>query len=188
MTPTHYDTQLDQIEAESCETRWRRWGGWRLVKLGWVALLLGLVVLAVLGPHDTDAPRAPMAPSTEARADIGVESRRLLAETVAECNGSWYATADTWPDGGTLHQYAKVAVTVEPWTLAEADRLNGVTWKGRVSIRAEAERSWHDGTWGRWRPAVLALRITVVTLTGNVVDRLYDTGLPEAVDCTAVPR
>ena len=65
--------------------------------------------------------------------------------------------------GKTLHELRGPSVTVFPDSLTEADKLNGVTWRGTVTLSAAAVRSFcvqelnpgwakkgPDKTWGQW--------------------------------------
>jgi hypothetical protein len=53
----------------------------------------------------------------------------------------------------TVEQYRGLMTVVSAIPLSEAERLNGITWRGRIEVKAPARRVWshEQGVWEEWK-------------------------------------
>ena len=53
-----------------------------------------------------------------------------------------------------MEQYRGLTTVVSAIPLSEAERLNDITWRGRIEVKAPARRVWshEQGAWEEWKP------------------------------------
>jgi hypothetical protein len=66
--------------------------------------------------------------------------------------GDDYVSYEGWVNGATnrLTAYRGLSVTYAEFTVSDADRLNGVEWKGRISVQCSAHRNLTNQGWTQW--------------------------------------
>lgn len=86
-----------------------------------------------------------------APATIGEALQDYISKRFKNCGGDFYSThVDVW--GESYFQFKNVRSAWQPQNLSQADRLNGVQWKGVVYITSEVYRrtSEINKQWGGW--------------------------------------
>jgi hypothetical protein len=106
--------------------------------------------------------------STDSPLDVEAkgEAEKFWATQITKC-GDFHYRKQILPekDNYVLYfQMRNAGVVVSPNKVTEADRLNGIEWKGETSFRPEASRVWgtEKGAWYEWKPGM-----------GNVPDLSY---------------
>lgn len=128
----------------------------------------------------------------------------LLPTYFTQC-GEDYFSKETFPsvkDTYVIRQYKAVTPTVTAYTLSEADRLNGFTWRGIIHYTATVSREYLHGpmfregmiqrdtdVWLPWQPMGMMAAIAVRTeiLYGQLV---FDTRMNQnkaALPCALAP-
>lgn len=92
-------------------------------------------------------------PSFEEQAKVEVK-RTLEATSLCKGNDSdSYFTYSRVIDSSGYTEHKNPTFTIESTSpLTEADRLNDITWKGKVQYRFTASRTGNDDAWSDWRP------------------------------------
>jgi hypothetical protein len=80
-------------------------------------------------------------------------ARRIWAERFQECGDSFFGQYKITEASYDLYQYKNAEIDVEEQKLSQADKLNGVEWKGITHLKPEAYRSWDSVSkkWTAWR-------------------------------------
>ena len=117
-----------------------------------------------------------------------------------KCGDFYYANSHTGGMGmrilKTLLQYKKLDVTVESKPLSEADKLNGIEWKGESALNPVAYREYvyKLEKWDDWRngvPQGPAVRVTVRKQNGqwHVGENIVVNEMKyEKIDCKDIPQ
>jgi hypothetical protein len=99
-------------------------------------------------------------------AEAKEEAEKFWATQTTRCGDSYYRK-QILPEKDNYVLYFQMRdaeVVVTPNKVSEADRLNGIEWKGETSFRPKASRVWgtEKGAWYEWKPGM-----------GNVPDLSY---------------
>jgi hypothetical protein len=83
-------------------------------------------------------------------------ARQIWAERFGECGDSFFAHYKITGASYDLYQYKNAEIEVQEQSVSEADKLNGVEWKGITHLKPQAYRSWDSLSkkWTAWRNGV----------------------------------
>lgn len=113
-----------------------------------VACFIGVVLLLTL----------PACLSVSVLGDSEAKSvaRRIWAERFEGCGDSFFGQYKITEVSYDLYQYKDAEIDVEEQKVSQADRLNGVEWRGITHLKPEAYRSWDSVSkkWAPWRNGV----------------------------------
>lgn len=96
----------------------------------------------------------PSTGGTSADAEARREAEKFWATQITKCGDSYYRKEVLKKDDYVLYyQMKNPVVVVTPVKVTEADRLNGIEWKGSTTLRPEASRTWgtEKGAWYEWK-------------------------------------
>lgn len=102
-------------------------------------LFAGISCIAVSGSGDSEAQKVAV---------------QIWAERFGNCGDSYYGRYSTGSEKLVeIYQYRDVEIKVDSEKISEADKLNGVTWKGRTYFKPKANRWWSssDRKWTPWK-------------------------------------
>lgn len=120
-----------------------------------------LVLCAIIGckwsgqSNPSSSPTTPVAaasPQTPSLDDEAVSAvKEFWEQHATKCGDSYYSSED-FRGIITQHEYKGVTFVARgtgPTT--EADKLNGIEWRGLVEQRASSQRDNHEGVWTNWK-------------------------------------
>jgi hypothetical protein len=74
-------------------------------------------------------------------------ARQIWSERFGKCGDSYFGKYDTGSDKLIeIYQYKDVEIAVDPGKIVEADKLNGVEWKGKTYLKPKAHRWWDSSS------------------------------------------
>lgn len=82
--------------------------------------------------------------------EILSRARKDIENRLLHCGYSWYGTGGRSQFQGGVIEMKGLSIQLLPATLSNADRANGITWKGRVVVEAELYREYDSG-WRDWQ-------------------------------------
>jgi hypothetical protein len=140
-------------------------------------------------------------PSSPIDAEAQREAEKFWATQVTKCGDSYYRK-EILPkkDNYVLYfQMRDPEIVVTLNKVSEADRLNGIEWKGETSFSPKASRVWgtEKGAWYEWKPGMgnvpdLSYGMRKVSGQWKVnTEKSYITGgiiKYETVNCSEVPQ
>lgn len=120
------------------------------------------------------------------------QALKYVEAQLTKCGDSYYGIRKIARDGN-LYQFKNPKVTVTSEQLTQADKLNGIEWKGSLYFSAEAWRNYYDGQWSEWRQNFMGV---TAGLSGSLVKKNGEwqvaKGLKpdsfERIDCSNIPR
>ena len=131
----------------------------------------------------------------DADAEAQKQAQQFVEAQLTKCGDSYYGVRKLANDSG-LYQFKNPKVSVKSQELTQADKLNGIEWKGSSTFSAETWRLYDvTGKWGPWRQGFTSLGIGLgVTMykhkgqwkfgsDGNLKPNSY-----EKVDCSKLPQ
>lgn len=127
-------------------------------------------------------------PEQEAIAEV----KKFWEQHSTKCGDSYYSAGGDYESGYT-YQYRNVAFTpYQNSPLTEADKLNGILWKGSVAIRPETYRKSYSNQWQQWEQLPPRNPGNVITATkrnsGWQVLQLFDITKNGKINCSDVPK
>jgi len=136
---------------------------------------------------------SPVLPNANTEAQE--QAQKFVEAQLTRCGDSSYGVRKIANDN-SLYQFKGPKVSVKDQELTQADKLNGIEWKGSSTFSAEAWRVYDvTGKWGPWRQGFTSLGVGLgVTMykqeghwkfgsDGNVKPNSY-----EKADCSKLPR
>jgi hypothetical protein len=128
------------------------------------------------------------------------EAEKFWATQITKCGDSYYRKEVLKKNNYVLYYQMKnptVEVTSQP--VSEADRLNGIEWKGSTAFRPEASRTWgtEKKAWFDWQRGPggvpeLSHGMKKVKGAWSVDTERYwareETSRYEPVDCSQIPQ
>ena len=155
------------------------------------SLTLLLTVAALLFCSSCNASTTTSGGDSEA-----VEQAQGFVEAqLARCGDSYFGVRKIANDNA-LYQFKNPKVSVKSQELTQADKQNGIEWKGNSTFTAETWRMYEvTGKWGPWRQGFTSLGIGLgVTMykqkgawkfgsDGNLKPNSY-----EKADCSKLPQ
>lgn len=136
---------------------------------------------------------ASVLPNADAEAQE--QALRFAEAQLTRCGDSYFGVRKIASDNG-LYQFKNPKVSVKSQDLTQADKLNGIEWKGNSTFTAEAWRLYDvTGKWGPWRQGFTSLGVGLgVTMykqkgqwkfgsDGNLKPNSF-----EKVECSKVPQ
>ncbi len=100
---------------------------------------------------DTSTPQASDFPD-----DALSLARKILSSRLIKCGDSWYSRTFSYTGGGQVfsnffYEYKGITTAeAKPYKLTEADRANGIEWKGELVARSKLNRNYNLFASGRW--------------------------------------
>lgn len=79
------------------------------------------------------------------------EAEKFWATQITKCGDSYYRRREIKDNGSEYFELKEPIVKVAPSQITEADRLNGLEWRGTTSLQLKVSREW-DPTSHRWTP------------------------------------
>lgn len=132
---------------------------------------------------------------SNAEAEAGEQAQKFVEAQLARCGDSYYGIRKVANDN-SLYQFKNPKVVVKSEVLSQADKLNGVEWKGGSDFSAETWRSYaKPGGWGSWRQGFMSLGVGLSVrmakrngqwkfgASGDLKPDSY-----EKVDCSKLPQ
>jgi hypothetical protein len=130
-------------------------------------------------------------PDAEARE----QAQKFVDAQLARCGDSYFGIRKITNESA-IYQFRNPKLSVRRQELTQADKLNGVEWKGDSTFSAEAWRMYDlTGKWTPWQQGFASLDAGVSVIffkqkgqwkfgsTGDLVPDAY-----EKVDCSKVPQ
>lgn len=114
-------------------------------------VLLCAVTLACLSLACTSLPGVS---GSSADAEARREAEKFWATQITKCGDSYFRKEVLKKDNYVLYYQMKdTEILVTPNKVTEADRLNGIEWKGSTTFRPKATRVWgtEKGAWYEWK-------------------------------------
>jgi len=93
---------------------------------------------------------SPPTPDQDARK----QAEQYLESNFSRCSDSYYLLVRLQDVDGIfsgLYQLKGLSISMEPASLTEADRQNGIEWRGGVEYKVTTNRVYDRGVWGDWR-------------------------------------
>lgn len=120
---------------------------------------MALVLIAAFGckwsrnsNRETTQPATTATPQTSALDNEAIATvKEFWEQHTTKCGDSYYSSED-FRGMITIHEFKNVSFSARrtgPTT--EADRLNGIEWKGNVEILTRLYRDNNEGTWSNWK-------------------------------------
>src|SRR5262249_53518175 len=83
-------------------------------------------------------------------------ARLIWAERFGECGDSFFGRYKITEASYDIYQYKDAEIDVQQHNVTEADKLNGVEWRGITHLRPRAYRSWDSISkkWTAWQNGV----------------------------------
>ena len=80
-------------------------------------------------------------------------ARRIWAERFGECSDSLFGLYKITEASYDVYQYNNADIDVEEQKVSQAEKLNGVEWKGITHLKPQTYRSWDPVSkkWTIWR-------------------------------------
>ena len=132
---------------------------------------------------------------SNADAEAGEQAQKFVEAQLARCGDSYYGIRKVANDN-SLYQFKNPKTSVKSEVLSQADKLNGVEWKGGSDFSAETWRSYgKPGGWGSWRQGFMSLGVGLSVrmikrngqwkfgASGDLKPDSY-----EKVDCSKLPQ
>ena len=130
-------------------------------------------------------------PDTEAQE----QAQKFVDAQLTKCGDSYYGIRKVANDNG-LYQFKNPRISVKSQELTQADKQNGIEWKGSSTFSAETWRMYSvTGEWTSWRQGFTSLDIGLsVTMSkengqwkfgaaGDLKPNSY-----EKIDCSKLPQ
>jgi hypothetical protein len=132
---------------------------------------------------------------SNADAEAGEQAQKFVEAQLARCGDSYYGIRKVANDN-SLYQFKNPKTSVKSEVLSQADKLNGVEWKGGSDFSAETWRSYgKSGGWGSWRQGFMSLGVglSVRMIKHNGQWKFGTSGdlkpdSYEKVDCSKLPQ
>ena len=148
-----------------------------------ISLIVTITLLVVSG---TFAQKRRKESSGNPRAEAVQAAERFLFTKYTKCGDSYFTMRDS-----TIVQFKDARPTIyKEYSLSEADRLNGVSWAGKIQLSHSAQRTYRNG-WSAWGDAFINVFMVFDTTKANGNWRVqgnYDFSLLRKISCSQVPR
>ena len=129
-----------------------------------------------------------------------VQAQQFWKRTVTKCGSSWFGRGTTTPIN--IDEFKDFKFSVSKVPLDQADKLNGVQWRGITTVSCSSFRSFTLAGWGPWAecnslPATASIpnRIRIDEINGrwfyisHPVWRIEANKYhPTPVNCNQVPK
>jgi hypothetical protein len=132
---------------------------------------------------------------SNADAEAQEQAVKFVEAQLTRCGDSYYGIRKVASDNG-LYQFKNPKISVKSQELSQADKLNGIEWKGSSVFSAETWRMYSvTGEWTPWRQGFTALDIGLSVnmykqngkwkfgATGDLEPHSY-----EKTDCSKLPK
>ena len=101
-------------------------------------------------------------------------AKEFYSTRILECNGRYYV------QGNSITELEGLQYNVNPNSLSEADRKNGIEWKGTISFGARIYRPLKNnkvwGEFGEWKSNPNPLDLAPNRIHGNVISLMKKNG------------
>jgi hypothetical protein len=96
-------------------------------------------------------------PTTALEEEVEAEAKRIVETQFTQCGDSHYAevTIGVSTPNIVIAQCRSLSFESSSINLSEADKLNGIEWKGTVSSKPVAERFYARSKWSDWEPPLM---------------------------------
>lgn len=124
------------------------------------------------------------------------EASKAWDQYFTKCGDSYYTrvrSTGLLSRGEYIGEYRPVSITIKESQLTEADKLNGIVWKGHTYFNAPAERAYRGG-WSAWNSEGIHLNIYLWKQSGtwNIGEVSYVgfkvTDMFGKISCSDVPK
>jgi hypothetical protein len=156
-------------------------------------LLTILITLSAIILCLSCRPTSRLIPNPDSEAQDQAE--KFVSAQLTRCGDSYYGIRKVANDNG-LYQFKNPKISVKSQELNQADKLDGIQWKGSSNFSADAWRMYSvTGEWTPWRQGFTALDIGLSVnmykknsqwqfgATGELKPDSY-----EKVDCSKLPQ
>ena len=95
------------------------------------------------------------------------EAEQFWGKKFVKCGNSHYVYADgyaestrAYADLAGIYQFKALSIILRPDSLTDADKLNGIEWKGKTEVTAKVSRHYNKnrGGWQEWKEGISALQ------------------------------
>jgi hypothetical protein len=120
-------------------------------RLSFVTTFIAILTISPGGVGKTGRPSHSLAPQMNLTAQAQEEARKFWAARMVKCGDSFYWKTSSRGIRPELIQAKYFDFTVTSRPVTEADRLNGITWKGATQGRFSVYRYYKSNEgWTRW--------------------------------------